>query len=83
MSKDIGTLLAIIEERIKFYIKGFFSKRSRIHGKLPIWWHLLKKSLIENFIFLCSAFTKALPKNYSEKFGKFQWESYATATVAI
>ena len=33
--------------KMKFSIKGFFRK-------LRIWSHLLKKSLMENFIFLCS-----------------------------
>ena len=36
---------------MKFSIKDFFSKCDKIHGKLWIWSHLLKKSLNENFIF--------------------------------
>ena len=36
---------------MKFYIKDFFSKCDQIHRKLPIWSYLLKKSLMENFIF--------------------------------
>ena len=39
---------------MKFYIEDFFSKRDQIRRKLPIWSHLLKKFLMENFIFLCS-----------------------------
>ena len=35
-------------------IKDFFSKCDQIRRKLRIWSHLLKKSLLENFIFLCS-----------------------------
>ena len=35
-------------QKIKFSIKGFFSKCDQ---KLQIWSHLLKKSLMENFIF--------------------------------
>ena len=35
---------------MKFSIKDFFSKCDQIR----IWSHLLKKSLMENFIFLCS-----------------------------
>ena len=35
----------------KFSIKDFFSKCDQIRKKLPIWSHLLKKSLMENFIF--------------------------------
>ena len=40
---------------MKFSIKDFFSKCDQIHRKLRIWSHLLKKSLMENFIFLGSA----------------------------
>ena len=36
---------------MKFSIKGFFSKCGQIRTKLRIQSHLLKKSLIENFIF--------------------------------
>ena len=35
---------------MKFLIEGFFSKCDKIRGKLRIWPHLLKKSLIEKFI---------------------------------
>ena len=38
-------------QRLKFFIKGFFSKFYQICRKLRIWPHLLKKSLMENFIF--------------------------------
>ena len=34
-----------------FFIKDFFSKCDQIHRKLQIWTHLLKKWLMENFIF--------------------------------
>ena len=33
------------------FIKNFFSKCDQVHKKLRIWPHLLKKSVIENFIF--------------------------------
>ena len=39
---------------MKFSIKDLFSKCDEIRRKLRIWLHLLKKSLMENFIFLCS-----------------------------
>ena len=38
-------------QKKKFSIKDFFSKCDQIRRKLRIWSHLLKKSLIENFIF--------------------------------
>ena len=39
---------------MKFSIKDFFSKCDQIRNYLRIWSLLLKKSLMENFIFLCS-----------------------------
>ena len=39
---------------MRFFIKDFFSKCDQIRRKLRIWSHLLKKSLMENFIF-CAA----------------------------
>ena len=36
---------------MKFSIKDFFSKCDQIYRKLRIWSHLLKRPLIENFIF--------------------------------
>ena len=35
----------------KFSIKDFFNKCDQMRRKLRIWSHLLKKSLMENFIF--------------------------------
>ena len=45
-----------IAQKMKFPIKDFFSKCDQIRRKLRIWSHLLKKSLMENFIF-CAVFT--------------------------
>ena len=44
-------------QKMKFSIKGFFSKCDQIRKKLRIWSHLLKKFLTENFIFLCTLTT--------------------------
>ena len=41
----------IAAQKMKFSIKDFFSKCDQIRSFLRIWSHLLKKSLIENFIF--------------------------------
>ena len=38
-------------QKMKFSIKDFFSKYDQIRRKLWIWSHLLKKFLMENFIF--------------------------------
>ena len=37
-------------QKMKFSIKDFFSKCDQIRSFLPIWSHLLKKFLMENFI---------------------------------
>ena len=39
---------------MKYSIKNFFSRCDQICSFLRIWSHLLKKALMENFIFLCS-----------------------------
>ena len=44
-------------QKMKFSIQNFFSKRNQIRKKLRIWSYLLKKSFMENFIFLCSVYT--------------------------
>ena len=41
-------------QKMKFSIKDFFSKFDQIPNFLRIWSHLLKKSIMENFIF-CAA----------------------------
>ena len=45
---------------MKFLIKNVFSKFDQIHRKLRIWSHLLKKSLMENFIFYAVIFACAM-----------------------
>ena len=42
-------------QKMKFSIKDFFSKCDQIRKKLRIWSYLLKKFLMENFVF-CSVF---------------------------
>ena len=47
-----GCILSCVTgQKMKFSMKDFFSKCDRISGFLRIWSHLLKKSLMENFIF--------------------------------
>ena len=46
-------------QKMKFSIKGFFSKCDQIRRKLRIWLHLLKKFLMENFIF-CAVMTESM-----------------------
>ena len=52
----------ITAQKMKFSIKGFFSKCDQIRSFLQIWSHLLKKSLMENFIFSLVIKTKQLLK---------------------
>ena len=50
----MGSKYASVErtaQKMKFSIKDFFSKFDQIRRKMRIWSHLLKKSLMENFIF--------------------------------
>ena len=42
-------------QKMKFSIKDFFRKCDQIHSFLRIWLHLLKKSLMKNFIFYAVA----------------------------
>ena len=50
------TLLKVFtEQKMEFSIKDFFSKCDQIRSFLRIWSHLLKKSLMEIFIF-CAVF---------------------------
>ena len=46
-----ATFFDLTAQKMKFSINDFFSECDQICRKLPIWSHLLKKSLIENFIF--------------------------------
>ena len=41
-------------QKMKFSIKDLFRKCDQIRSFLWIWSHLLKKRLMEKFIFLCS-----------------------------
>ena len=43
------------QQKMKFSIKDFFGKCDQIRSFLGIWSHLLKKSLMENFIFCALA----------------------------
>ena len=47
---DMPTM--ITAQKVKLFVKDFFSECDYIRSFLQIWSHLLKKSLIENFIFV-------------------------------
>ena len=46
-----GCKVYYIAQKMRFSIKDFFSKCDQVRSFLLIWPHLLKKSLMENFIF--------------------------------
>ena len=48
---------------MEFFIKVFFSKCDQIRRKLWIWSHVLKKSLMKNFIFCAVTHKENVPSN--------------------
>ena len=46
-----GVFRTLTAQKMNYSIKDFFSKCEQIRRKLRIWSHLLKKSLMANFIF--------------------------------
>ena len=54
-------------QKMKFSIKDYFSKCDQIRSFLRIWSHLLKKSLMENFIF-CAVMVVIPTNNNLRKF---------------
>ena len=50
MSLTLGGIS--IAQKMNISIKDFFSKFDKIRRKLRIWSHLVKKSLMENFILM-------------------------------
>ena len=50
-------------QKMKFSIKNFFSKWDQIRSFLQIWSHLLKTSLMENFIFCPVSVAKLVDSN--------------------
>ena len=55
---SLSQFKSALDKKMKFSIRDFFSKCDQIHRKLPS--YLQKTSLMENFIFLCSAFTEEI-----------------------
>ena len=55
-------------EKMKFSIKDFFSKYDQIRSFLRIWSYLLKKSLMENFIFCAIRYPRIFPKFHARQF---------------
>ena len=51
---------------MKFSIKDFFGKRDQIRIFLRIWSHLMKKSLMESFIFCTVLMSKLTTRNLTD-----------------
>ena len=51
VSRSLSNILCDTTQKMRFSIKDSFSKCDQIRKKLWIWSHLLKKSLMGNFIF--------------------------------
>ena len=61
-------MVANTAQKMKFFIKHVFSKCDQIRRKLWMWPHLLKKFLMENFIF-CVA--KGVENLWNHSFSTF------------
>ena len=62
-------LAGITTQKMKFSIKDFFNKCDLIRRKQRIWLHLLKKSLMENFVFCAeSNYDETININLNKKF---------------
>ena len=55
--KWVKSISAVTTQKMKFSNKNFFSKCDQIRSCLWIWSHLLKKFVMENFIFCAKVFT--------------------------
>ena len=62
----------VTAQKMKVTIKDFFSKCDQIHRFLRIWSYVLKKSLMENFIFCTLYISKIAPFSQSLLIKKFQ-----------
>ena len=62
-------------QKMKFFITDFFSKSAQICRKLRIWSYLLKKSLMENFIFCAVLVAKTVYFTVKRCY-KMQWKAF-------
>ena len=71
--------LKSLNKKMKFFSKDLFSKCDQIRSKLRIWSHLLKKSLMENFIFVQWILRVFFLINISPNFSKTQKNNVETS----
>ena len=67
---------------MKFSIEDFFSKYEQIQRKLQIWSHLLKKSLMENFLF-CAVIDELISMFELKDFCLFYCQYHCVKSVRI
>ena len=67
---------SLCKKEMRFSIKDFFSKCHQVRRKLRIWSHLLKKSLMENFIF-CAVNAVRLESYKSIKISKHLFNKFS------
>ena len=69
LNSKLWKFVTLTAQKLKFSIKDFFSKWDQIRSFPWIWSHLLKKSLMKNFIF-CAMFVKKT-QNVTKLCGSF------------
>ena len=62
-------------KKMKFSIKDFSSENDQICRKLRSWLHLMKKSLMENFIFYAAIHGKVIMKIHYDVIWASKWVS--------
>ena len=73
-------LVTITAQKLKFSNKDVFSKCDQIRSFLRIWSHLLQKSLMENFILLCSEYSNWLICSTAWRLNENKWKFTEQAT---
>ena len=71
---------------MKFSINDFYSKCDQVCRKVQIWSHLLKKSLMKIFIFLCSGLgmsTKIILEGLKEVWNTKIWTLSSTGLQSV
>ena len=69
-------LVLFTAQNMNFFIKDFFNKYDQIRSFLRIWFHLLKKWLLENFIFCAVVLLAICDTSYC--FTLFDTEQYGS-----
>ena len=73
----------ITAQKMEFPIKDFFSKCDQIRRKLRIWSHLLKKSLVEKFIFCAVIETESRIRSILHSSQPIRLKIFCTLTINI